>query len=723
VSSLPLSGMRVVDVSAGIAGPMCGKLLADAGAQVTKVELPPGDPARAFDPPLRWFEFLNRGKRHVGAEPESAEVADLLAEAHVFLTSQTHRHASGSGLDCPTLLQRHPRLVAACVTPFGQTGPYEDYVADDLVLSALAGLADATPGFPDSCARADDPPVQSLAPLAEMAGGIVGATALFGALLGRARGGAEVRHVEVAVHEVAASFMVWEWGMAAYGGGIRGRRPVPADLAPNCYLPCLDGHVVLVAFTEPHWRGLVDLLGNPDWTADPAYADAALRAEHWDSLGERLAEWARGRRGLDVLDGAQARGIPCCCSFELRDTVRTRQVEEYGSLERDGAPAFPADPIVVNAERRRPSNSTTKAFSRETVEPAGTPLAGVRVLDLGQVVAGPFAGQLLAALGAEVIVVESRAHPVSRLFGPFVGEPKHDASMMFHQVNRGKASVEVDLTTAEGGRVLLELVGAADVVLENFSRRAAERLGVTYEELSKVRDDIILASISGFGRRGPWGDYVALHSGVILLSGLASVTRDAQGEMRLAGAIYPDLLAGAYLALAIQEALLSRMQSGRGCHVEVGMLDVLLTCMGGLVPAAVDGMTFGPHAGRFLRTAEPAGYLAVSDAAVDEREVARLTRREAMERLQARGTKAGAVLDIGEVMTDPHLVARGFVVEGDHPLAGPRPMPAVPWLYDGERPQLGHAPLLGDRTAQVLTEVAKLSHEEVEALRLDGVLA
>lgn len=721
--SLPLSGMRVVDVTTGVAGPMCGKLLADAGAQVTKVELPPGDPTRAFDPPFRWFEFLNRGKRHLAAEPESAELVELLAEADVFLTSQTHRHAAGSGLDCPTLLKRHPRLVAACVTPFGQNGPYEDYVADDLVLSALAGLADATPGFPDSCGEPGDPPVQSLAPLAEMAGGIVSGTALFGALLGGVRGSAEVRHVEVAVQEVAASFMVWEWGMAAYGGGIRGRRPVPADLAPNCYLPCLDGQVVLVAFTEPHWQGLVDLLGNPDWAADPAYADAALRAQHWDSLGERLAEWARRRTGQDVLEGAQARGIPCCCSFELRDTVRTPQVEEYGSLERDGNSVFPADPIVVDAQRRRPSSSPGNAFSADAAEPDGTPLAGVRVLDLGQVVAGPFTGQLLAALGAEVIIVESRAHPVSRLFGPFVGEPKHDAGMMFHQVNRGKTSVEVDLTRAEGRRVLLALVGAADVVLENFSRRAAERLGVTYGELSKVRDDVILASISGFGRRGPWGDYVALHSGVILLSGLASVTRDAQGEMRLAGAIYPDLLAGAYLALAIQEALLSRMQSGRGCHVEVSMLDVLLTCMGGLVPAAVEGMAFEPHPGRFLQTAEPAGYLAVSDAAVDEREVARLTRREAMERLQSRGMKTAAVLDIGEVMIDPHLAARGFVVEGDHPIAGPRPMPAVPWLYDGKRPQLGHAPLLGDRTAQVLTEIAGLSHEEVEALRSDGVLA
>ncbi len=720
----PAGGLRVVEVSSGVAARLCGKLLADAGAEVTRVERPAGR-GGALDDSGHWPAFLDRGKLVVGEAGSGLE--RLLAGADLFLTSLTHATGRGAGLDCPTLLERHPGLTAACVTPFGQSGPYAAHAADDLVLSALAGLADATPGFPDHCADPGDPPVQSLAPLAESAAGIVAATAVTGVILGALRGRRRIRHVEISALEVAASFMVWEWGMAAYGGGIRGRRPHTPDLSPNCCLPCKDGRVVLVAFTPPQWTALVEVMGNPEWAGDPRYATATLRSENWPSLRERLAAWALTMRGVDVLEAAQARGIPCCCAFELRDVVAGEHVREVGSVDsRDGL-VLPSDPIVIDG-RRRPPAAVRPATARPAAVPStsgldGAPLAGVRVLDCGQVVAGPFAGQLLAALGAEVLVIESRSHPLSRLFGPFVGEPAHDAAMMFHQVNQGKRSVEIDLTAEDGRRVFRELVASADVVLENFSRRAAEKLELGFETLRRAREDIILGSLSGFGRTGPWGEFVALHSGVILLSGLASVTRDADGEMRLPGALYPDLLAGAYLALAIQEALVLREHDGQGHHVEVSMLDVLFTCMGGLVPEAAAGETFGAHGGRFLATADPDGYLAVSNPDVASPEVAGLSRREAMEQLQARGIAAGAVLDIGEVMADPHLLARGFVRSGDHPIAGPRPMPAVPWLFDGERPRLGHAPLLGDGTDEALTALTALTRADVSALRSAGVLA
>jgi crotonobetainyl-CoA:carnitine CoA-transferase CaiB-like acyl-CoA transferase len=729
---LPLAGTTVVDASRGVAGPLCGKLLADAGADVIRLDLPAAGSARADELSPDWRAFLSLGKRAVALDPSGAAgraaIDDLLSTADLYLTSSLHEAERERGLDCPAVLDRFPQLVAACITPFGQDGPYAPFAADDLVLSALCGLADATPGIPDQRDRADEPPVQSLAPLAEAGSGLIAANAVVGALTSRRHGLPDPRHVEVASLEAAASLMVWEWGMAAYGGGIRGRRPVPVDLAPNCYLRSSDGHVVLVAFTDAHWRGLVDVMGNPSWASDPAYETALKRAEHWPALKIHLAAWASQHRGVDILEAAQRRGIPCCCSFELRETVAGEHVRRVRSLRRVGGRAYPADPIVVDGRRRRASRAAARrTLPRPAARPTGgdgsRPLAGVRVLDLGQIVAGPYAGQVLAALGAEVILIESRAHPVSRMFGPFIGEPKHDGAMMFHQVNRGKASVELDLTSDSGHRLLLELVKSADVVVENFSRRAAERLGVTYAELAAAREDIILASISGFGRSGPWRNYVALHSGVILLSGLASVTLDENREMRLAGAIYPDLLAGAYLALAVQQALAVRALGGGGCHLEVAMLDVLLTCMGGLIPAAAHGATFAPHEGCFLPSSEPAGFVGVSDAGVQAARVAGKRRREAMVELQAEGVKAGAVLDIGEVMQDPHLVARGFVLTGDHPVSGPRPMPAVPWSYDGVRPELRHAPLLGDRTDAALAELAGVGPAELQALRAEKVLA
>lgn len=409
--------------------------------------------------------------------------------------------------------------------------------------------------------------------------------------------------------------------------------------------------------------------------------------------------------GTAILEGAQARGLPCCCALELADTVASEQVRTAeGVTEEDGI-LRPADPIVVDGARRptaRPPLAGAPEDQASTRHPAATPsrtqgsegpLAGVRVLDVSQIVSGPYAGHLLAALGAEVIMVESRSHLVSRGFGPFAGEPAHDASSMFNQVNRGKRSVQLNLATEEGRGILFELAGTADVVLENFSRRAADRLGLTHAALRAVREDIILASISGFGRSGPWGDYVALHSGVILLSGLASVTRDVQGAMRLCGAIYPDLLTGSCAALAIQQAIAARERSGRGCHLELSMLDVMLTCMGGLVGTLGDEPA--PPA-RFLPTTEPTGFLAVPAADASAAEVAGGTRRDAMARLQAGGVPAAAVLTISEVMQDPHLIARDFVGLDDHPVVGPRPIPAVAWQYDGRRSALRHAPLLGE---------------------------
>ena len=318
------------------------------------------------------------------------------------------------------------------------------------------------------------------------------------------------------------------------------------------------------------------------------------------------------------------------------------------------------------------------------------------------------------------MLVETSTHSPTRGFGPFAGEPAHDAGATFNHHNRGKRSVLLNLKTDEGAAILRRLVAASDVVLENFSRRAAEKLGLTHEALREIRPNIVLGSISGLGRRGPWGGYVALHSGVILLSGLADATRDVNGRPRLVGSTYPDPLTGAYLALLVQQALARRAQTGEGRHVEVSMLDVALTCMGGLVPATLRDGVLPPHPVRFLPTAEPGRYVAVESDA--DHDCTALTRREAMQALQAEGVSAAAVLDAAEVMADEHLRAAGFVVGDTHPVAAGRPLPAVPWRFDGVRPELGPAPTRGEGTRAVLEQLAGVAPAEADALEADGVL-
>ena len=787
----PLRGVRVVELTEGIAGALATKMLADAGATVTRVEL--GSAVELPGPfAAEWHLFLDADKDllALGRDPEGlARLDELMAGADLFVTTGLHERAEGLGLDCPSMLARHPQLVAVCVTPFGQDGPYAPLAADDAVLSALCGLADATPGFPDHRELADEPPVQSLAPLAEAGGAFIAALATFGALLARLRGLAGPRHIEVSTVEAAAalmsyewsafayggpvrgrrpglpdlapnayldtadgtaanaalgallarkaggarhvevssleaavSMMTYEWAVTSYGGEVRGRRPGPADLEPNCYLPCRDGMVVLVAFGDAQWRALVELMGNPGWASDPRFETGESRTAHWRELRTHLAEWTRDQEGAAVLDAAQARGVPCACAFELRETLASEHIRETEALRHLPTGPVPADPAVVNGVRRQPHRGVTRTATPNwpaKATPTG-PLTGVRVLDLTQYVAGPFAGQCLAALGAEVVLIETSTHSPSRSFGPFAGTPRHDAGATFNHHNRGKRSVLLNLKTDEGRRILRELVRASDVVLENFSRRAAEKLGVTYDALAKERPDIILGSISGLGRSGPWGGFVALHSGVILLSGLADVTRDEEGRPRLVGSTYPDPVTGAYLALLVQQALAERAQTGIGCRIEVSMLDVALTCMGGLVAPAARGETFDQHPVRFLSTRERGRYVAVTGDT--ELDCTGLSRREAMMALQRGGVAAGAVLDMGEVIDDAHLRARGFVVADSHPVATGHPLPGVPWLYDGVRPGLGPAPCLGEGTRDVLAELTRLEDDELALLEQNGVL-
>jgi crotonobetainyl-CoA:carnitine CoA-transferase CaiB-like acyl-CoA transferase len=287
--------------------------------------------------------------------------------------------------------------------------------------------------------------------------------------------------------------------------------------------------------------------------------------------------------------------------------------------------------------------------------------------------------------------------------------------------------VQLNLKTADGRRLLTKLIRSGDVVIENFSRRAAASLGLTYDELREIREDIILGSISAFGRTGPWGGYIALHSGVFLLSGLASVTRDAAGRPRLPGSALPDTLTGTFLALAIVQALAERARTGRGCCVEISMLDVSLAAMGGLVADADSAEIYAPHPAQFLPTVEPGRFIAVSNGGAQAdasllASVAGKTRRESVETLQAAGIAAAPVQDLLEVMLDPHLHARRFILADDHPVAGARPVPATVWIYDGKRAHVGHAPRLGADTDDVLARVVGLDERDIATLRADGAL-
>ncbi|MFN8558992.1 MAG: CoA transferase, partial [Dehalococcoidia bacterium] len=264
---LPLRGLRVLDLGDFIAAPYCARLLADAGADVLKVEPPGGDSARRAGPfpgdrpdpdGGALNAFVNRGKRSVTLDTATdagrRTLGNLIERADVLVHDFASPAASPLGLDADAMLARYPRLVTASITPFGESGPYRDLRADDLVTMAMSGLAFATPGFPDYAVDPEtEPPLRPNAYVAEFVGGLMGAVGATMALINRLTTGLG-DYVEVSKQEAVACMLSWDQAMYSYGGNVVGRRQSSAGLGPNNYLPCADGWMVIVAFMDNHWR-------------------------------------------------------------------------------------------------------------------------------------------------------------------------------------------------------------------------------------------------------------------------------------------------------------------------------------------------------------------------------------------------------------------------------------------------------------------------------------
>ena len=206
-----------------------------------------------------------------------------------------------------------------------------------------------------------------------------------------------------------------------------------------------------------------------------------------------------------------------------------------------------------------------------------TPLAGLKVVELARILAGPWAGQVLADLGAEVVKVESPEGDDTRRWGPpFVpkDEGGEDAAY-FHATNRGKRSVVADFATGEGRAAVLELVREADVLIENFKLGGLAKFGLDYESLREVNPRLVYCSITGFGQDGPYAARAGYDFIVQGMSGIMDLTGDPNGPPQKIGVAYADILTGLYAVIAIQAALRQREATGRGQHIDMALLDVM----------------------------------------------------------------------------------------------------------------------------------------------------
>ncbi|MBI4821797.1 MAG: CoA transferase [Deltaproteobacteria bacterium] len=389
-------------------------------------------------------------------------------------------------------------------------------------------------------------------------------------------------------------------------------------------------------------------------------------------------------------------------------------------------------------------------------------LEGTLVVDLSRVLSGPFATMQLADLGATVVKVE---HPSdgddTRRFGPpfLNGE-----STYFMSINRKKSSVAIDLKNSKGRDLVLALARKADVLIENFRPGAADRLGLGAATLRGLNPRLVTCSINGYGTGGveAYDDRAGYDAVVQAASGIMSITGQPDGPPTRVGVAIADLVSGLYAAQGILAALVERARTGAGRHVEVSMLDAMTSLltyqaaihfgtgahpkrMGDAHPSICPYETVEVADGRYMLAVgndgqfrKLASLLGMDELASDTRFVtnaARVTHRSELlellgpelrtrtggewdSMLAEAGIPGGPVLDVAQTLTHPQLIARGVVLEHEHPVAGRIRTLASPVRMDGERPKAGAAPpTLGQHTEEVLSELLGLTTEEIATLK------
>lgn len=657
--------MKVLEIgSRSFAVRYVGRILMDFGADVRFV----GDASASMSERSAWDLFLDDGKIRFDG------LADWIPD--VVVTASPHQLVAPTDAvprNCLEAREWWPQSLTVCVTDFGQGQEGPGGARGSAAVAALCGLVDATPGYPDTSSEGDAP-VISEAPLVDLAAAIV--TVLCVHAQRRTWG---PNHIEVSMLEAATAFMVHEWGITAYTGQVQGRRPGKPLLEPNLCLDTRTGRAVIAAITESQWEKLASLLGLAD---EPAFSTLVERRERVDELHARLRELLADADAMELTRQLQGAGVPSGTFLDVSDALRLSEAPLQPAVDEPGV-ARPPLPVVrrIHVDSTRATSIGDDRVALPTAHPdkvdALRPLAGVTVLDLGRMKAAPFTGMLLAALGADVIVLETVRHSVTRGMGPYLSAaPSVDQSAAFNMVNRGKRSRKLDLRSETGRREFERLVADADVVLENFSDSGSRHLRLTLADLAEINPSILLASIRGFGEATRWKDWLALHSSVIALSGLGTLTRDDSGVPRLIGALYPDMLAGGLLAACVAAELGGGVSSAR--QVKVNMFELLLYAMGGSV--------VGVSCDRCVPVDVPvrAKVVHVQDGFA--------VRGEADD--FSGGAWQVPVRSMLDVLADPLLVKSGFVVEEDREDLKGVPVPAVPWIVNGKRFRLTSAPTL-----------------------------
>jgi crotonobetainyl-CoA:carnitine CoA-transferase CaiB-like acyl-CoA transferase len=752
----PLHDVRVVEISDRIAGAYGGKLLADAGADVIKVEPVAGDPLRRFtatgkvppggkDSPL--FAYLNAGKRSVTTISD-----ELLTGADIVIVTASRSAAAGRGIDPQRLLEQAPRLVVVTISDFGWTGPWAERPATEFTLQADSGLT----GFRGDPAG---PPISIGGDLGEYMGGVWAAYGALATHRGVGNGGRGA-HLDMSMLEAITLMQSGEWLHSQLLKAPHVRRSVEVPSIE----PAKDGYVGISMVTGQQWLDFAAMVDCPEFTEVPQLRFQIGRWDYRDWIRERIDPWMRERTVEEIVELGQLFRLPLATLGNGATIPEMDHLKQRGVYV-DNPAGFrqPRPPWLMSVAEPSPIRTAPAVGESDTEslwEPrqstsavkTGRPLAGLRVVDFTAFWAGPSATHSLAAFGAEVIKIESIQRPDGIRYSGGMRKDVDDwweYGWVFHAMNTNKRSVTLDLQTDAGLGLIKTLIAQADVVIENFSPRVMDQFGLGAEALLELNPRLVMVRMPAFGLTGPWRDRVGFAPTMEQIAGLAWVTGMPDG-LPVAPRGACDPFAGTHAAFALISALEFTDRTGRGQLVEVPMIESVLNV------TAVQPMEFemfglilerrgnkGHHPGvtqDIYRCAGDDSWIAVTVRTDGEWDAlaalmggpdcdpaqwfATQDATTIVDRLVEAGIPAAVVISPSAVIENPQLVHRGFFESLTHPSTGPGLYPCPPFARpDGVDKWLYRAPpTLGQHNGEVLTELCGLTEEHLQRLAADGVI-
>ena len=607
--SRALTGLRVLELADRSAA-LGGRILADLGAEVILVE-PIGGASVRHEAPFFGDEpgldrsyahlYFNTNKKSVelDLDKDGDRFKQLVASADVLLETTAPGWLADLGLAHEQLRDISPGLIQCSVTPFGLNTPWCDRKANDLVAGAAGGLIQVS-GSPQGV------PIQGGANPSYTMAGLAAASAITIALHQRDFAeddrDSQGMHIDLSLQEATALAVmqtaspgIWQW-----------HKRIPRRPGLSAAMACRDGK-------------FVSLLVRPDrfnqylaW-ADKVGIDHGMTQEDWhwarlesprqnNPVAETTLKIAAALTRDEFVEGALEADIICLPVLDFPDLERQEQYrvnDQFLEVDHEalgttlGYVRSPVDAMADGVDfTRAPTLGEHQsllddlapveltALAPKQADPAKA-LAGIRVVDFGWVLAAPIGTRILASFGAEVIRVESTTKPDSMRsqFGPD-GKPDPEMGGLYNVVNAGKKSLTIDLTKDEGLALAKDLIGTADVVVNNFRPGALDRMGLGYDILKALKPDVILLNLPGAHRVGPWAQRPSMGNILMAASGFNMLTGFEGERPRGIGIAYPDFTSPHLLATTILAALRQRHQTGAGQELHLTQLSAVLSLLG-----------------------------------------------------------------------------------------------------------------------------------------------